>query len=398
MSSDYPPSPEENRPTVVHVTGHYVKGSEGWIHDQVSHLREHAPFVLTGQTQNLDTLDWVPPHYETFERSLIARLFDRLARAALGYRPTRRWHLKRHDARLLHAHFGPLGYKALDLADAFGIPLVTTFYGFDLSLLPQQSPEWRDRYQVLFDRGTHFLVEGPHMKEQLVELGCPASKVSVHHLGVNLDMLPYRPRRRENEQPLRVLAAGRFTEKKGFPHAIEAFARFLEQGGEGHFTIVGGLGDDDRDRAARDELRRVARRHGVEAQVILREFLPHDELIEAYHDHDVFLSPSIEACDGDNEGGAPVTIIEAAATGMPVVSTRHCDIPEAVKHEETGLLAEEGDTEALAQFLFNIYEHAESMEEMAKAARTHVEREYDAFKQGKKLDDIYRRIISGGRL
>src|SRR5690606_39794503 len=61
-------------------------------------------------------------------------------------------------------------------------------------------------------------------------------------------------------------------------------------------------------------------------------YQPWRALMDAAYRHHVFLSPSITASDGDTEGGAPVGLIEMAATGMPVISSRHADIPEVIEH------------------------------------------------------------------
>ena len=68
----------------------------------------------------------------------------------------------------------------------------------------------------------------------------------------------------------------------------------------------------------------------------------------------MFLSPSVTAQDGDSEGGAPVSIIEAQATGMPIVSTVHADIPEAVVPGESALLSAERDVDGLAENLAQV--------------------------------------------
>jgi colanic acid/amylovoran biosynthesis glycosyltransferase len=231
------------------------------------------------------------------------------------------------------------------------------------------------------------------MKEKLASLGCPLGKITVHHLGVQVDDLPYQPRHRDDGDPLRILMAGRFTEKKGFPYAIDAFARFLENGGDGELTLIGGSRSEQAERDFRTALRKRAAGHGIEDAVHLRGFLPYADLIQAYLDHHVFLSPSVEAENGDNEGGAPVTLIEASATGMPIVSTFHCDIPEVVVDGKTGLLAKERDVSTLAVHLETLSRNPDRIHELGSAGRKRIEEEYSAEVQGQNLDNIYSYIV-----
>ena len=76
-------------------------------------------------------------------------------------------------------------------------------------------------------------------------------------------------------------------------------------------------------------------------------YKPHDYFLEMLYQADLFLSPSITASNGDTEGGAPVAIIEAGASGLPVISTRHADIPEVVLDGHTGLLSPERNVHGL---------------------------------------------------
>ena len=66
--------------------------------------------------------------------------------------------------------------------------------------------------------------------------------------------------------------------------------------------------------------------------------------MEGYH---VFIQPSCYTATRDCEGGAPLVLLNAQATGMPVITTTHCDIPDEVIHNETGLLTAERDIEGL---------------------------------------------------
>ena len=73
--------------------------------------------------------------------------------------------------------------------------------------------------------------------------------------------------------------------------------------------------------------------------------------------------------DGETEGGAPVTLIEMSAYGMPVVSTLHCDIPEVILDNRSGFLVPERDADALAERLEFLIAHPQKWEGIGKAGR-----------------------------
>ena len=81
---------------------------------------------------------------------------------------------------------------------------------------------WHNRYAELFASVDRVFCEGPYMASSNVRLGCPEHKVQVHHLGVAVDQIAYQPRSRSAGEPLRILIAGTFREKKGIPDALRA--------------------------------------------------------------------------------------------------------------------------------------------------------------------------------
>ena len=121
-------------------------------------------------------------------------------------------------------------------------------------------------------------------------------------------------------------------------------------------------------------------------------FQPYSLLMKEAYKHHIFISPSITASDGDTEGGAPVTIIEMAATGMPIVSTRHCDIPEVVEDGVTGFLAPERDVNGLISNIQWLLKNNLSWEPILSAGRKKVEIEFDVHIQSEKLGIRYRNI------
>ena len=100
------------------------------------------------------------------------------------------------------------------------------------------------------------------------------------------------------------------------------------------------------------------------------------------------------AADGDAEGGCPLTVIELSASGMPVLGSTHCDIPEAVVDGKGGFIVPERDARALHERMEHLVLHPEIWAEVGRAGRAHIEREYNQKNQPAKLEALYDRLLS----
>lgn len=382
---------------VAHIVDTYLGLTNSWIYNQIATLRQWRPIVLARLKANLDLFPLKPGQlYVIQDSTLPFRVYHRAVSRLFGFYPRYKQVATQENVRLFHAHFGRIGYQVLRLARSLEVPLITTFYGWDLSRLPQEQPRWRARYRRLFAEGALFLVEGSHMREQLISLGCPPAKVLVQHLGVDLEKLHFEPRRPDDDGSVRVLVAGTFTEKKGIPYALEAFARVCERYKRLHLTVIGDARRYANEQRIKAQLPDIIRRYGIQDRVTFMGYQPHHVLIETFYNHHIFMSPSVQAQDGDNEGGAPVTITEALATGMPVLSTFHCDIPEVVVNEKGGFLVPERDIDALAAKLTFLLENPEIWEQIGRYGHEHVMENYDVVKQSQRLEAIYDSVLNPG--
>jgi colanic acid/amylovoran biosynthesis glycosyltransferase len=303
---------------------------------------------------------------------------------------------RRCRAVVLHSHFGHVAWANLATAHHARLKHVATFYGFDVGHLPQSDPVWRRRYDELFRSVDLVLCEGPHMARCIEALGCPASRIRVHHLGVDLGELPFRPRRWSGDVPLEVLIVASFTEKKGIPDALAALAE-VARDVDLQITIIGDAKGSTDGAAEKDRILEMIRRGGLQSRTRLLGYLPRARAIEELYRSHVLLSPSVTSRTGDTEGGAPVTLIEAAASGMPVVSTRHCDIPNVVVHGETGFLAGEYDVSGLVDCLRRLLSAPSNWGLMLEAARRRMEAQFNAVVQGERLAEIYRTLAAADR-
>lgn len=227
------------------------------------------------------------------------------------------------------------------------------------------------------------------MKKKLIELGCPEDKIIVQHLGVDIKKFSFSPRKPPEDGNITILIAGGFREKKGIPYAIKAFTKVKESHPDIKLRILG-------DGPMRDQIESLITESGISDSVTLLGYQSHSVFLNEAENAHIFMLPSITAQDGDTEGGAPVAIIEAQASGLPVISSYHADIPEVVVDGTSALLAPEKDVETLAGHLEYLVEHPEVWERMGRAGRKHVEEEYDLMAQVEKLENIYNKLSEYG--
>lgn len=391
---------------VAHYTRRWLPQTQTWLYNQVRFLpRSVEPHVICEQTANLD--QFAIDNLHSFADAAPWRYHWDVGLRFLGVRPYYPFTIERvreTGADLFHTHFGDYSWQNLEVSRRTGVPHVVTFYGNDVTSYPQQDEKWKDRYRALFEHVDGILCEGPHMAASVRDLGCPAEKVHVHHLGVPVEDIPFRPRTYERGEPLRVLMAASFREKKGIPYAIDALGQLKDEipldvtliGGVAKVPLFGGLSKNvSGSEAEKERILAAISDANLEDHVRLMGYQPHDVLMEEAYDHHLFLQPSVTARNGDGEGGAPVTLIEMSASGMPIISTEHCDIPSVVKHGESGFLAPERDPDALVDHLRRMIESPDQWRAMAEAGREHVEAEYNAPIQGERLANRYREIMNG---
>ena len=106
-----------------------------------------------------------------------------------------------------------------------------------------------------------------------------------------------------------------------------------------------------------------------------------------------FVQHSVTAKDGDMEG-TPNTILEASAMGLPIISTKHAGIKEAVIHEKTGFLVDEHDYLKMSEFMMLLVQNPELAGKLGKNPRIHMEKNYSMDYRIKVLKDLIKGSIS----
>ena len=366
---------------VVHSLWEWLPLTMTWVYDQVRFSVGVRPVVFAERVSNVTQFPWQPLYVPSgrIDRRMQGTRFQAITRR-LGLLPHPHTYsavIRKDPPCALLSHFGDRGWADISVCSTHGLPHLVRFYGADVSAIPRLN-HWMERYTRLFEEADLFLCEGPHMARTLTELGCPAEKVRIQPLGIDLEAVRYRSREPAGDGSLRILMASTFTAKKGIPYGLEAVALLAHSGYSVKVTIIGDSGRTKQQDAEKRRILDTISNQRLQGQVRFLGYVGHEKLLEEAYEHDVFLAPSVTASDGDAEGGAPVVIIEMSASGMPVVSTNHCDIPSVVRDGVTGLLADERDSEGLAVRLKELADSAELRAAMGRAARQQVETSYDA--------------------
>src|SRR5439155_15667771 len=193
--------------------------------------------------------------------------------------------------------------------------------------------------------------------------------------GVDVD--EFRPPRRHEraDARLRVLTVGRLLALKGFALALEAVALRRAAGSPVHLTLVG-------DGPERERLERLASDLGIDGDVTFAGAVPSDRIHAYYAAADVFCLSSLAE-------GIPIVLMEAMATGLPVVATRVAGIPELVRDGESGLLVAPGRGDVLAEALRRLADSQELRGAMGSAARSQVATEFELRHSARRLQAIF---------
>ncbi len=290
------------------------------------------------------------------------------------------------DYDIIYCHFGPNGNYGVFLKD-LGMrgKLVTTFHAYDLtSYVKKEGPHV---YNHLFQKGDLFLAVSEIGKGKLVDIGCGENKILVHHMGVDIERFEFKERSRSHDAPIKVLTIGRLVEKKGINYAIKAVGLLIKKGYDLIYIIAG-------NGPLKSELDGLILQLGARGRIKIIGSVEQTVVKALMMDSDFFLLPSVTGSNGDQEG-IPVTLMEAMATGMPVISTYHSGIPELVENGKSGFLVPERDVDALTDRLIYLIEHPELWPKMGREGREFVKKYYDIRKLNIKLETIYQSLLEG---
>lgn len=330
------------------------------VREHLATLRRHPRAWATTMVK---ALRHAPPG----PRALLWQMFY-FAEAVLLWREC-----ERRSITHLHAHMANVAADLAWLASEFG-RAADQSSGWRWTMTMHGSTEFSEvtRFNLAAKVESADLVicVSEFTRSQMMAVSKPADWAKLVAVHTGTDLRRYHPtgRAHSDDEPLRVLTVGRLHPVKGFSLLIEAVADLHGQGERVTLTLVG-------DGPLHGELSALAKRLGVDHIVDFAGAVGQDALASYYRDADVFCLPSF------NEG-VPVVLMEAMASGLPVVSSRITGIPELVEDGVSGLLVVPGRAALLSEALGELARDPAARKRMGEAGRAKIEAEFDAERCG----------------
>jgi colanic acid/amylovoran biosynthesis glycosyltransferase len=267
---------------------------------------------------------------------------------------------REYDVVAVLAEYGGCGVWCAEACRQAGVPLIVHFHGHDASDR-EVLKMFEDTYAGMFAQADAVIAVSHAMEQQLISLGAPREKIHYNPCGVDTGQFGGAdPARAE---PV-FIAVGTFREKKG-PHlTIAAFARVHQVCPEARLRMIG-------PGVLLDQCRELTKELGIAEAVTFLGAQAHSVVEQEMSRARCFVQHSVVAPSGDSEG-TPVAVLEAGATGLPVVSTRHAGIPDVVIEGETGFLVAEHDVEGMAERMLRLAQDPALAARLGEQARKHI--------------------------
>ncbi len=379
------------KPVVASYCTTFLKPEMLHIYRQVTGLRRFQTFIVCKERQCADRypfpdIEQPPSVKKNFLRRFWLKYVKKeppiVYRGEYGVLASV---LERREADLMHVYFGHTGVHLFPFLERWPKPAVVSFHGMDVQPRAGQ-PDYLPNLKRMLQFLPMVMARSESLRDRLIDLGCDPAKIRINRTGIPMDQFPFRDRPVPQDGSWHLVQACRLIEKKGLDLTLRAFADLHGRFPAAKLTIAG-------EGPLLESLRTQAEELNLANSVAFPGFLSVPDLAGLYASAHVFIHPS-RLTEDQNQEGIPNSMIEAMATGLPVVATLHGGIPEAVANGVTGLLTPENDWQALASSLDRLTSRPEDWVTMSKAAAAAARENFDSAVQVAKLEGFYEELLT----
>jgi colanic acid/amylovoran biosynthesis glycosyltransferase len=269
-----------------------------------------------------------------------------------------------NNIEIILAEYGNTGAMITPIAKELNIPLIVHFHGTE-AYQDWYIEHFSVKYIEMFKYAKSIISVSNNMTKKLISLGASSQKITLNPYGPQSKFENVNINRNSNK----FIGIGRFTDKKAPYITIMAFEKLLNIQPDAELLLIG-------EGPLLNASKTLAKVLKIDKRIIFLGAQNHEVIINYINQCFCFVQHSIISEDGDSEG-TPVAILEAGASGLPVVSTRHAGIIDAVIENVTGILVDEKDVDGMAKAMIRLFENRDLAFEMGNSAKKHISSQYN---------------------
>jgi colanic acid/amylovoran biosynthesis glycosyltransferase len=287
---------------------------------------------------------------------------------------------KKNNVKIALIEYGTFAADLLPHLLFSKIPFIVHFHGYDAStytFLDKYSLTYKD----VFIQAKYIIVVSRQMENKLLELGCPRDKLIYNVYGPNNVYFTTQPIYRSDN----FLSVGRFVNKKAPYYVILSFIKVIESFPQAKLMMIG-------DGPMLSICKNIVNAYNLTENIIFLGRKEPKEILSYLENSIAFIQHSIVAEDGDTEG-TPLSILEAAAAALPVISTYHGGIPDVITDGKTGFLVKEHDVIGMSEKIKELLFNPNIAVEMGQNSRSNIRDNFSLDKHLNKINELISQYI-----
>ncbi len=377
---------ENSLPVAGIILGTYLPQEAQHVYRQIKGLTAYRAHVFAQKFANLEQFEiqgrtrLVRPLSRELRRLWCRRISHRPISAYYSEAHRLQQQLQKQNAELVHIYFGQNAIYWRRWLTRKKIPAIISFHGAD-GAVGMTGSSTRVELARVFSAADRVLVRSRALQGAVSDLGCPEEKLRIQRTGIPVADFVFRQRTLPQQEDVVLLQACRLIEKKGVDDTLR-LCRALKESHPNVRLVVAGDGP------LRQQLQQLANELELRDCVEWAGFVSQQQLKQYYARAHLFVHPSRVTREGDSEG-VPNSMLEAMACGIPVATTRHGGIPEAVTDGHEGILVAEGDWQGLARRVNKLLNSPERYADCSGAASRRIHDEFNSSLQLDRLQQHY---------
>lgn len=301
--------------------------------------------------------------------------------------------IKRENIEIIHSHWIiPNGFVGALCKIILNIPHITTAYGSDV-LTIEKSSIFRIFGSFVLINSEVITADSAYTSNLTISIEKSIEK-RMHIIPMGVDQQRFHKKNQVIlEKPsvgLIILSVGRLVERKGIKYLIKAMETVIKTYPYAKL-LIGGDGPE------KDHLINLCRTLKLERNVEFLGFIPNDKIAQVYASADIFVLPSIVTKSGDTEG-LGVVLLEAMASGIPVIGSDIGEITDIIEDRKTGLLVKSGDPDDLAKKILFILSNKDFRINLSREATNLIERKFSWEIVTRRFVEVFQNFSDNNRI